>query len=619
MSREEAAEKLGAMKASMAHRGPDGQGEYFSYEDGLALGHLRLAIIDPNLGAQPMANEDGSIQLIFNGCIYNYVDIMRVLRQKGHHFRTNSDSEVIVHAYEEWGEECVRSFNGMWAFAIWDGREKKLFCSRDRLGIKPFYYRHLDDSFYFASEIKAILAGKSLKPAMDMDGLRQYLTFQFCLGPQTLFKEIRRLEPGHNLVLRPGGPPRITKYWDVSFNIDFEHDEDYYVRKLVALLEDGVRLRLRSDVPLGGHLSGGLDSSAILAISKNQLGNLPFDTFTGTFSEGKEFDETPYARLAAEQSGANYHQITINSAQFMEHIQKIIWHMDEPAAGPGVFPQYCVSELAAKHVKVVLNGQGGDEIFIGYARYLVAYLEECIKGAIEGTAKRGDYVATLQTIVPNLRELQNYTPMLKSFWSRGLFDAPERRYFRLMNRFADSRAVLNPELEMDEEETLAEFSVIFNNQDAKAMINRIMYFDLKTHLQGLLQVEDRTSMAHGLESRAPLLDYRLTELMASIPPNIKFKNGHLKHLFRQGIKGMVPPDIYGRNDKMGFPVPLNQWFKQDLGDFARDVLLSGSARSKDLFKPKALEKELEGASRFSRGLWGALCLELWMQAFMPAI
>lgn len=613
-------ERLPSMLAVLTHRGPDGEGIWIDPQGLCGLGHKRLAIIDPEGGQQPLTNEDETVWITFNGCIYNYQDIARLLRQKGHIFRTHTDTEVIVHAYEEWGPDCVTRFNGMWAFAIWDKRHHTLFCSRDRVGVKPFYYTWDGTSFAFASEIKALLASDTFAATPDLDGLRQYLTFQFCLGQTTLFKGIQKLLPGHNLLLKPGQPPVVSCYWDLHFNIDTHHDESYFKDQLEWLLEDAVRLRLRADVPLGAHLSGGLDSSVVVCLMRLLLGSAPITTFTGAFREGEAFDESRYAKLVSQTVQTEYLETYLSADDFTRSIEKIIWHMDEPAAGPGVFPQYWVSKLASEQVKVVLGGQGGDELFIGYARYLIAYLEECIKGAIENSAHRGQYVATLETIIPSLPSLENYVPMLKFFWGEGLFEDQSQRYFRLMDRFADSQALLSADFQAEVEtpRTFEEFTAIFTGHGAAAMINRMLYFDLKTHLQALLHVEDRTSMAWGLESRVPLLDYRLMELMASVPPVIKFKNGHLKSLFRHAVKNLVPVEILERKDKMGFPVPLNRWFKRELRPFIADCLLSKTCRERGLFNPATIETALTRDQPFSRGLWGALCLELWYRQFMDA-
>lgn len=627
--------QIRTMGDALAHRGPDGQGRYVSQDARVGLEHRRLAILDPEHGHQPMSLDPsgetritdsnaelqsrlGSLTIVFNGCIYNFAELARELRALGHRLRTHCDTEVILHAYREWGAACVSRFNGMFAFAIWDEASQELFCARDRVGIKPFYFTTGADgsgTFAFASEVKALLASGIVDRAADPDGLRQYLTFQLCLGDRTLFNGVRTLEPGHTLRVRPGEQPRIERYWDLAFNIQPDISEDEWVDKLKFLIEDSTRQRLVSDVPLGSHLSGGLDSSSLVSLVRLALGDSPLKTFTGAF-RGEGYDETRYAKAVAEHNRAQYHETYLDEKSFVDSIQSIAWHMDYPEAGPGVFPQYWVSRLASQHVKVVLGGQGGDEVFIGYARYLVAYLEECLRGAINDTADRDQYVATMETIVPQLPTLQQYVPMLRSFWSEGLFEAPANRYFRLMDRSAGAKAIIaRPDL-LNGERTFAEFSAIFNHHDAASNINRILYFDLKSHLKALLHVEDRTSMAWGLESRVPLLDYRLFELMASCPPVIKFKGGELKHIYKRAIEHLLPEPVLNRKDKMGFPVPLNDWMKGSLGSFVRDLLLDKTARERGLFDAQAIEQQIENQGSFGRGLWGAICLELWHRTFI---
>jgi len=613
---EDTEQRLTGMLEAVAHRGPDGGGIWIDPARKCALGHKRLAIIDPAGGHQPMSNEDGTVWVSFNGCIYNYQDLARTLRERGHHFSTNSDTEVILHAYEEWGPACVKRFNGMWGFAIWDGRQGTLFSSRDRIGVKPLYYVYHDGVLVFASEIKALLASGLIRAEVNPVGLRQYLTFQYCLWDTTFFRGVKKLQPGHNLVLDVGSEPRQSAYWNLEFPTSEQLDESFYVERLGWLLQDSVRLRLRSDVALGAHLSGGLDSSAVVCLARMMLGDLPIKTFTGAFRAGPAFDETRYAKAVSQAAHTDYHETYLTAQDFAASIERIIWFMDEPSAGPGVFPQFWVSKLASEHVKVILGGQGGDEIFIGYARYLVAYLEECLRGAIENTAHRSYYVATLETIVKSLPTLEHYIPMLKHLWKEGLFDVPTKRYFRLMDRFSDSQDFISNQVEIDPRQTYEELASIFENPGAKSAINRILCFDLKTHLQALLHVEDRTSMAWGLESRVPLLDYRLVEFAASVPPVIKFKNGMLKYLFRACVNSLVPPEILNRTDKMGFPVPLSEWVAGELREFVWDIFRSQRCRERGVLDVRAIESSLSSPKPFSRGIWGALCLELWFRLFL---
>jgi asparagine synthase (glutamine-hydrolysing) len=606
-----------ALKA-LSHRGPDGEGEYFSTDRSVWLGHRRLAIIDPEGGKQPLSNEDDTVWIVFNGCIYNYLELAQSLRQKGHRLRTYCDTEVIVHAYEEYGEDCVQHFVGMFAFALWDERRKVLFCARDRIGIKPFYFYTDQDTFAFASEIKALLAMGLLAPEVCPEALQEYLVFQASLAEKTLFRKVLRLLPGHSLTVDARGQIiSETQYWDLCFRTDFDHTEEYFVDRLRMKLHDAVRIRLRSDVALGAHLSGGVDSSTVvcLATDINSTGE-PLKSFSGGFREGSAFDESGYARLVATQKGCEHFEIWPTAQDFCDHLSRIIFFMDEPAAGPGVFPQFMVSKLAAEQVKVVLGGQGGDEIFAGYARYLVAYLEECLKGAIEETENTARYAATLSSIIPSLSMLQQYGPMLQYFWAEGLFESQENRYFRLMDRSEGVKEIYQPDMFGHEFAVREQFNRIFHRSDAASFLNRMLYFDLKVHLPALLHVEDRTSMAWALESRVPLLDHRIVEFMASVPTVIKFKQGQPKHLFRQAIKNTVPPEILERKDKMGFPVPLHLWLKDGLKGFVKDVLLDTRARERGIFNMKALESAIDQEKSFGRVIWGALCIELWFKTFI---
>lgn len=600
------------------HRGPDGYGEWSSEHGRVWLGHRRLSIIDPEGGKQPLSNEDGSVWVSFNGCIYNYLEIAQNLRSKGHKFKTNSDTEVIVHAYEEYGEECVNYFIGMFSFVIWDDKKNVLFCARDRLGVKPFYYYYDNSNLIIASEIKALLATDLITRAADSRSLQDYLTYQTVLGEKTLFQNVNKLLPGHSLRLDLNNNQiNINKYWDVTFDVDFEHDEAYFVNKLQRLLDDSVKIRLRSDVALGAHLSGGLDSSAVVSLASmfNSSGD-SLKTFTGAFDAGDRFDETQYAKMVADQAKSQYYEVYPSETDFIEQLSRIVYFMDEPSAGPGVFPQFMLSKLASQHVKVVLGGQGGDEIFAGYTRYLVGYLEECLKGAIEETSTSRQYAATLASITPNLSSLKQYVPMLKYFLADGLFEPQENRYFRLMDRTGDSKQIYQDDLFKVNHRALEDFSQIFNGSNAASFLNKMLYFDLKVHLPALLHVEDRTSMAWGLESRVPLLDHRIVEFMATVPPVIKFKGGEPKYLFKQAIKQLLPKQVLDRKDKMGFPVPLHLWYKSKLSSYVKEVLLDQKAKERGIFDMVQLEKTIDNEKEFGRATWGALCLELWFKEFI---
>ncbi|MCC6862081.1 MAG: asparagine synthase (glutamine-hydrolyzing) [Bryobacterales bacterium] len=604
-----------AMMSAMQHRGPDGQGVHF---DGpVGLGHNRLAIIDLEGGAQPMSNEDGSLWLVFNGEIYNYLELRRDLL-RNHEFRTHSDTEVILHLYEEFGERCLEKLNGMFSFALWDARRQLLFAARDHFGVKPFYWWLDERSFAFASEPKALIASGLVEPDLDPAAFEEYLTFQFCLAERTLFRNVFKLEPGQFLTFRPfrDASPSVFRYWGFSYDIDDYHTEEYFREQLLVLLQDSVRLQLRSDVPVGAHLSGGVDSSTVVCLAAPVYGGA-FHTFTGAFREGPQFDETRYARAVAEHVGSAHHEVWPTADDFREVLPRLMYMMDEPAAGPGLFPQYCVSRLAREHVKVVLGGQGGDEIFGGYARYLIAYLELCLKGAIYGSQEPGKYVVTWDSILPNLPLLRQYTPLLQHFWREGLFEDPDRRYYRLVSRVDDFASLVSEEHWSEDSgaRTFASFQQVFNNPATKSHFNRITNFDLQTLLPALLHVEDRTSMSVSLESRVPLLDHRIADLVTRMPPTIRFKGGDTKRVFREAVRQLLPEAVFSRRDKMGFPVPLTEWMRGPLRDFVGDILLSRRSRQRGVFRPGAVEKLIEKEKSFGRQLWGVLCLELWFRAF----
>ena len=605
---------LGAMAHALRHRGPDSEG--FHVDGHLGFAFRRLCIIDLSDAAnQPMPNEDGTLWMIFNGEIYNEPDLRRELEGRGHKFRSGSDAECVLHLYEELGAGCVDRLNGMFAFAIWDARQRRLFAARDHFGVKPFYYAEAGGSLIFASEIKALLATGLIAAEADRAALSEYLTFQFCLGDATLFRGIRSLEPGCWLIAEAGRAVQIRRYWDLDFNVD-EHapSEDECVDRLRQLLDDAVRDQMRADVPLGAHLSGGLDSSTVVALASRHS-RAPLHTFSGGFREGP--DEMPYARQVSEAVNSRHHEVFPTEQEFVSLLPTLIYHMDEPAAGPGVFPQYCVSRLAREHVTVVLGGQGGDEMFGGYTRYLIAYLEECIRGGIAGPQEDDRYVVTFESILPNLPQLRGYEPLLKHFWREGVFDSQEHRYFRLIDRSGQIRDLISGDVPVGEPALFDRFHAIFDPHSRSSYINRMTRFDLKTILPALLHVEDRTSMAVSLESRVPLLDYRVAEFVAALPPKIKYRGGRAKHLFRRAVEPWLPPAVTQRTDKMGFPVPFTEWtHREPVRGFVRDVLLSQRARERGLFDTRLMEHRIDTEEHYGRGIWGLLCVELWMQTFI---
>lgn len=603
--------KLEVMNAIQKHRGPDDSGIWVREGGFLGMAHNRLSIIDlTQAGHQPMLDENGNC-VCFNGEIYNYPELREELGVK---FHTDTDTEVILRAYEKWGKDCVNHFDGMFSFALWDERDHSLFCARDRFGIKPFYYTQVDGSFYFASEMKALLPFLP-EIATDVEGFRDYITFQFCLEDKTMFRGIRLLEPAHTLTVSHG--KAVSKrYWQVYYHLDWDHTEKYFVEKLDELIQDSIRYHIRSDVPVGGYVSGGVDSSVISAMAADRIGGENYAGFTGKFAIGKLYDESGYAQDLAAEHHFPLYQINMSCDDFLRHIRDVIYYLDTPVAGPGSFCQYMVSGLAAGKRKVVLGGQGGDEIFGGYARYLVAYFEQCIKGAIDGTMNSGNYIVTYESIIPNLAALKNYKPMLQEFWSSGLFEEKDKRYFKLINRSPAIMDCIRREY-LDDYDPYQTFHDIFyaDNLQNISYFDNMTHFDFKTLLPALLQVEDRMSMAHGLESRVPLLDHRLIEFAATIPSNYKLKNGDMKHIFKKTMKPYLPESIQKRKDKMGFPIPFNRWIRNEAKDFVYETLGSQKARGRELVNNGRVLEKIEGESDFGRNVWGMLCLELWQQCF----
>lgn len=418
--------ELAAMSALIKHRGPDGEGTWIHPHGRVGFAHRRLSIIDLSTGDQPMSDEAGN-WLIFNGEIYNYIELRKELGEDA--FRTQSDTEVILRAYQKWGDECVQHLRGMFAFALWDEAKQELFCARDRFGIKPFYFTRQHERLYFASEVKALLPFVD-SIATNVEAFKEYLSFQFCFQGKTLFKDVEELQPGHRLTWK-NGHVQIQRYWQVYYTLDFDHTEKYFVDQLSQLFADSVNLHCRSDVPIGAYVSGGLDSSLVASLA---CANTPFMGFTGKFSVDAKYDESAYARDLAAWKDFELQEVDITPEDFRNHIRKVIYHLDYPVAGPGSFPQYMVSQLASRHRKVILGGQGGDEIFGGYVRYLIAYFEQCIKAAIHGTTNSGNFIVTYQSIIPNLSTLRSYVPLMQEFWREGLFEDIDRRYFRLINR-----------------------------------------------------------------------------------------------------------------------------------------------------------------------------------------
>lgn len=605
------------MMDCLRHRGPDGSGMTHVPNQAI-FGHRRLAIIDLENGQQPMVSQGGRYTLIFNGEIYNYLELRQELVAEGIEFKTVSDTEVLLAMLIRFGDEALKKLNGMFAFVFHDRLKNQWLAARDPFGIKPLYFAQFGEHLIFASEIKAILAHPNIVVQRNEKALHQYLAFQLCLDEQTLFEGVNKVMPSHYLLGEGHEIKKKSAYWDTNYRINPDLDEDHLLEKIRHTLEDSVRLQLRSDVPLGAHLSGGLDSSLVSTLAA-KISNSPLALFHGKFKEDPSYDESRYAEIVAKRTQGVFHEIIPSADDFVRDLPKLIHALDEPVAGPGVFPQHAVSKLAKEHAKVVLGGQGGDEIFGGYARYLVGYLEQALKGSIFETQEEGEHLVSLQSIVPHLPVLKEYVPLLSQFWKNGLFEEMDQRYFRLIDRSQGIKHLLEEDLleTFDKQYLFSTFQEVFNHPDTLSYINKMTHFDQKTLLPALLQVEDRVSMNVSLESRVPFLDTRLVDLVTTTPPVLKFQGGRTKHLLKRAIGDVVPVTILERKDKMGFPVPLREWMQGGVvRDFVSDTLLSEKSKSRGIYSISSLERMINDPGVGGRQLWGALSLELWHQQYI---
>ena len=601
-----------AMADTISHRGPDDEGYYVSGPIG--LGFRRLSIIDLNTGHQPISNEDGSVWIVFNGEIYNYKELREVLLSQGHVFKTRTDTEVIVHLYEEFGERCVEKLRGMFAFAIWDDRRKLLFIARDRLGIKPLYYASSSKSLLFASEMKAILAdpevGREVEPSM----VDRFLSFNYTPGEETFFRNIHKLQPGHYMVVHQG-ELHIRQYWDLHFSTEPEHpNQKQAEEQLVDLLEESVRLHMISDVPVGFLLSGGLDSTAMLSFAAGKS-DQPISSYTIGFSEPGIEDERPYARLAANRYGVKHYEMTITSQDFLDFLPQYVWHMEEGVCEPPAVALYYISKLAKEHVKVLVSGEGGDEAFAGYGNYRnFLWLERLksaagpLKGVFSGALAAFNSVARSKKIAKYLPLLD--IPLSSYYYSRtsspfSFFNQPSNQvYSTAFANIADKRSSLSAVQKY--------LQVDLNN------LNKMLYVDTKTWLpDDLLIKADKITMANSIELRVPFLDHKVMEFAASLPTNFKVRGLTTKYLAKKALRQTVPHEILNRK-KTGFPVPYESWLRTDLKSWLRDLLFSQRAMERGYFDRRGLEnlfsKNLETGS-YSKEIFCLAVLELWHRIF----
>jgi asparagine synthase (glutamine-hydrolysing) len=612
-----------AMRDIMAHRGPDEAGLHA--DSRAVLAHRRLSIVDLSSGQQPLSNEDGRVWVVFNGEIYNHRTVREDLEHRGHRYRSRSDTETIVHAYEEWGDESVQRFRGMFAFAIWDQPRQRLLLVRDRLGVKPLYWARVGATVVFGSEIKSILASGLVRAVANRPAVPELLGTRYLSGTETLFRDIHKLLPGHLLVFEQGRV-HIRQYWDVptacpdrSDRPDSRRVRGEVVAEFRSRLEESVRLRLMSDVPLGMFLSGGIDSSAIAALMARMI-NRPLQTFSVAF-EDRAFNELDYARDVARAIGADGHEVVIDDRDFFGALPKLIWHEDEPIAHPSSVPLYFVSALARRHVTVVLTGEGSDETLAGYGKYPRTqwnWRAGTAYGRLVPRAVRRAITARfLPTLPARLRRLAE-----RSFL--GVDATPAAMVFDNFASvpLADQRRLLSRELAVEATEARAYGASLahFEQPTSRStLLDRLLYADIKTYLVELLMKQDQMSMAASIESRVPFLDHQLVEFVAGLPDAWKLSGWTTKRVLREAMKGILPASILDR-PKMGFPVPFSRWTREDWKDVARDVLLDRRSRERGLIDPVAVEQLLadHAAGRTEGGdrIWSLLNLELWHRTFI---
>jgi asparagine synthase (glutamine-hydrolysing) len=603
------------MLGSIRHRGPDDEGMHL--DGAAAIGTRRLSIIDVVGGRQPLYSEDRSIAVVCNGEIYNYRQLRDELRGRGHTFATESDCEVIAHLYEDRGEACVHELRGMFAFAVWDARRRKLFLARDRLGIKPLYYTDDGARLVFGSEIKAILRHPSVVARPNLEAVSNFLSLKYVPAPQTMFEDIAALPPGHTLACERGRV-RIAPYWDLSFRRSTEpgRSEEEYAEELEALLREAVGMHLMSDVPFGAFLSGGVDSSTIVALMSELL-DQPVKTFSVGFEgAGEAMSELPYARMVADRYETDHHEVLINSQDFLDLSERVVWHLDQPIADPACLANYMVAELAAQHVKMVLTGEGGDELFAGYARYAGEVLAPFF-GALPRSAK--SLVVAASGRFPRLRR-----PKIALY---ALAQPDELR------RFVNWFPLFNPEMKA---ELLASgfkarlngnspervFAEHLARTDATDALNRMLYVDTKLWLpDDLLARGDKTSMAASLEARVPLLDHKVVEFAAALPPGLKLRRLTRKYLLKRVSRTLLPAEIIDRK-KEGFPMPMSIWFRGEARAYVRDLLSPETVKRRGLFEAGYVQRLITehetGFADHAALLWGLLGVELWQRLYIDS-
>jgi asparagine synthase (glutamine-hydrolysing) len=611
--------RLERMRDVLTHRGPDDCGLFV--EDGVGLGHRRLSIIDVASGHQPMASDDGSLQIVYNGEVYNHPALRAELETRGVRYRTRCDTETVLRVYEAEGAKAPRRLRGMFAFAIWDGRRRELFLARDRFGVKPLYYvLHDDGSLYFASEIKALLVAGAVTPTLNVAALPDYLANHAPSGTETLFEGVRRLPPGCTLRWSDG-QVEIDRYWELTFaqSEDRHRSEDDLIAEYGERFAEAVRMRLMSDVPLGMFLSGGIDSAAITA-AMSRFVDGPIKTFSVAFAE-REANELRYARLVAEQYRTDHHEVIVRPSDFFTALPKLVWHEDEPLAHPSSVALYFVSQLAAEHVKVVLTGEGSDETLGGYGRYPITVYNLRLGGHYErlvGAGIRDRVRAAIDRVPPHAgmrRKLARTFLYLPA--------EPWTLYFDNFSVFSrrQQQALLTPAIR----ERLAGVDPYgvqrdaFDASDGRSLLHRLLDVDIQTYLHELLMKQDQMSMAASIESRVPFLDYPLVEFAARLPERLKLRGLTTKYVLRRAMRDALPPEILNRK-KMGFPVPVGRWFRGAFRWVVDEYVLSDRAGARCLFDRshvrQLVERHRRGEEDHSERLWALANFEIWQRLFV---
>lgn len=604
------------MCALVQHRGPDGSGVFVNGSAG--LGNRRLAIVDlSDAGRQPMPNSSRQLWITYNGEVYNFRELKKTLEGFGYRFRSATDTEVILAAYEHWGLDCLQQFRGMFAFAIWNDAERTLLLARDRLGEKPLYYRLDDEGIAFASEPKAFLAEPTFAARPNLRALSHYLSFQYVPSPLSAFQGVSRLAPAHYALIKDGRV-EVRRYWRLQYRVKRRLSEDEAAAELVERLREAVRMRLVSDVPLGAFLSGGIDSSAIVALMAEQQSLVK--TFSIGFTE-RSYDEVAYARLVAKRYGTEHHEFLVQRPA-VEILPRLVWHYNEPYADSSAIPTYCLAELARSQVTVALNGDAGDENFAGYDRYRAAVLGSYYDRA---PSLIRAVIRTVGHSLPSPSASRTLLSRSKRF-IEGLGETADERYARWLMHFhpALKAEVCTPEFltgasDVDSRDIIRDVAA---QSDAPDLVDRMLDVDVNTYLPDDLLVKvDIATMAHGLEGRSPLLDHPFMEFAASLPSRLKLRGSTGKYIFKKAMSSRLPAAILKR-PKMGFGVPLDAWFRGELKEMAYDVLLSRSMASRGYFRrgsvARLLDEHVTNKGHWHYQLWNLLMLELWHRTFIDA-